>query len=125
MALAGEAKREYQRQWRAKRRAAWFAGKACVRCGSDEDLELDHVDPTLKVTNAVWSWSQERRDVELAKCQVLCNACHKAKTISQTVITIGLKAYRHGTCSMYEHHRCRCGLCRLWARNKKRRQRAA
>jgi hypothetical protein len=43
-------------------------------------LELDHVDPALKVSHRVWSWARERREAELAKCQVLCHDCHVAKT---------------------------------------------
>lgn len=63
-----------------RRRADFFDGKACAHCGSYERLELDHVDPTKKVTHRVWSWSAKRRAVEIAKCQVLCHACHLAKT---------------------------------------------
>ena len=70
----------YARTWVAKRRAAWFADKHCAYCGASSDLQLDHIDPSLKVSNAIWSWSPARRATELAKCQVLCRACHKAKT---------------------------------------------
>ena len=63
--------REYKRRWAAARRAEWMAGKSCVQCGSTQSLEVDHIDPTLKVTHSVWSWSIPRRTVELAKCQVL------------------------------------------------------
>lgn len=62
------------------RRAAFFAGKACARCGGVHQLELDHVERASKVHHAIWSWSQERREAELAKCQVLCRACHREKT---------------------------------------------
>jgi 5-methylcytosine-specific restriction endonuclease McrA len=72
--------REYQRKWIAARRAEWFAGKACAMCGSKESLELDHIIPALKVDNHIWSWSKQRRDEELAKCQALCEECHKKKT---------------------------------------------
>lgn len=74
--------REFNREWVAKRRREWFADKACVRCGSNEDLQLDHVDPKLKVDHRIWSWSKERRDAETAKCQVLCYPCHITKTIT-------------------------------------------
>ncbi|MEM1417446.1 MAG: HNH endonuclease [Myxococcota bacterium] len=78
--------REYQREWMAARRAKFFEGKACARCGATEGLELDHVDPTEKVTHCVWSWSEQRRSEELAKCQVLCRRCHKAKTRRQIAL---------------------------------------
>lgn len=66
------------RLWIAQRRADWFAGKSCLRCGTD--LQLDHIDSEQKVDHRIWSWSAERREVELAKCQVLCEPCHKWKT---------------------------------------------
>ena len=75
-----ETQRAYQRAWRAKRRSDFFAGKVCARCGSAENLELDHIDRTTKVSHAIWSWSEARRQAELAKCQVLCAECHKDKT---------------------------------------------
>ncbi len=75
-----EYQRTWQREWMARRRAEWFAGKACAHCGSIEDLQLDHIDAKDKVAHSVWSWSQVRREAELAKCQVLCEPCHKAKT---------------------------------------------
>lgn len=75
-----EQQREYQRQWIANRRTRFFAGKFCARCGSTNRLELDHKDPAQKVDHKVWSWSEARRNVEVAKCQILCNTCHKIKS---------------------------------------------
>lgn len=75
-----EEQREYQRQWVAKRRSDFFLGKSCAECGSVEQLELDHVDRATKVHHAIWSWSQVRREAEIAKCQILCHDCHKAKS---------------------------------------------
>ena len=66
--------------WYAERRASWFADKQCVRCGSTDRLELDHVDPSTKVTSSIWTWAEARRNTELAKCQVLCHLCHLQKT---------------------------------------------
>lgn len=75
--------REYQRAWRAKNRLTWFANKTCACCGGTDRLELDHIDPNQKVHHVIWSWAVDRREVELAKCQVLCYACHKEKTGQQ------------------------------------------
>jgi hypothetical protein len=71
---------EYQRDWMAKRRAEWFADKVCAGCGSAEELELDHQDPSLKVSHRIWSWSRPRREAELAKCRPLCSPCHQRKS---------------------------------------------
>jgi hypothetical protein len=75
-----EKQREYQRRWMANRRAEFFKGKCCVKCGATKNLEIDHINPETKIDHRVWSWSQSRRDAELAKCQVLCAACHELKT---------------------------------------------
>lgn len=72
--------RTYQRERQARLRAEWFAGKQCYRCGSTEKLQLDHRDPGLKVGHSIWSWSRQRREEELAKCQVLCDPCHRWKS---------------------------------------------
>lgn len=100
-----EEQREYQRKWMAKRRADWFADKSCAACGSKEKLELDHVDPSTKVTHAVWSWSEARRTEELAKCQALCEDCHLEKTKEQL-----RRPIPHGSITGYKRG-CRCGQC--------------
>lgn len=88
-----EEQRQYQREWLAQRRSKWFAEKTCVECGSPDDLRLDHVDPAQKVDHRIWSWSRERRDTELAKCQVLCLRCHVKKTTENGEHCSGI---RHG-----------------------------
>ena len=76
--------REFQREWRAKRRADYFEDRSCVKCGSTEKLELDHIDPSTKKynPNRLWSMSDSNPDkmAELSKCQVLCKECHDGKT---------------------------------------------
>lgn len=112
-----EAMRRYKREWYAKRRAAYFADKSCVCtstvcghgsvCGSTEKLELDHVDRSTKVSNSIWSWSEARRNEELAKCQVLCEFCHQTKSAEER----GWKRGEHGSVAMYGYYGCRCRLC--------------
>lgn len=74
---------KYQKSWLAARRAAYFSDKQCVRCSSTTRLELDHIDPTTKVSSRIWSWKESRRLAELAKCQVLCHRCHKDKSAGE------------------------------------------
>lgn len=68
-------------------RSAWLVEHGpCVKCGSWEVLEIDHIDPEskdprLRPSSAnYWRWDKEVRDKELAKCQVLCKKCHRSKT---------------------------------------------
>lgn len=71
----------YQRRWQRERRAEWIAENGpCAICGGIDSLQVDHRDPTEKVSHRIWSWAPARRLAELAKCQVLCRPCHVAKT---------------------------------------------
>lgn len=74
----------WHRRWIADRRASFFAGKRCAKCGSIDRLEIDHIDPATKVANSIWSWTETRRTAELTKCQVLCHDCHKKKTAQES-----------------------------------------
>lgn len=143
-------RREYSREWVAGRRREFMAGKTCAFCGSTESLELDHVDPTMKVDHRIWSWSKSRREAELAKCRVLCKPCHQGR--HRVPLAHGsIEAYKrgcrcdqcceagfendgrrteliHGTYTAYMHRGCRCDLCkeakRLASQEKYRRRKA-
>ncbi len=80
-----EAKNKYQVMWANKNRDYWIEsqGGKCIKCGNKERLEVDHIDPSKKISHRVYSWSKERRDKELSKCQVLCYDCHLFKTLEQ------------------------------------------
>ena len=97
-------KRRYQRDWLRRRREAWLADKSCVHCGSRQDLHIHHCDPNEKFEHRVWSWRQDRREAELAKCEVLCHPCHRRLHAEQDRYPCGtVAAYRRG---------CRCEPCR-------------
>lgn len=105
--LDPEDKRRYQRDWFAARRAEAMKGEHCAQCGSIDRLELDHIDPTTKVSSNIWSWSKPRREAEIAKCQWLCSACHALKS----TLEAGKQPARHGTETMHRNHGCRCADC--------------
>lgn len=103
MAYKDKAKqREYQRKWMERRRAEFFNDKECKICGSVENLELHHRDPSQKESHSIWSWAPERRNVEITKCDVLCHDCHIHEH----------RPIRHGTIHMYRAYKCRCNPCR-------------
>ena len=57
-------------------------GGKCVKCGTTENLEVDHInaeDKTLRISS-MWLMKQDRIMEELDKCQLLCHDCHKQKT---------------------------------------------
>lgn len=99
--------RRYQNSWISHRRAiaADYLGGRCVKCGSDENLEFDHVDPKSKVSHRIWSWSQSRLIVELQKCQLLCRTCHVKKTSAER-----WRPITHGTVGGYRRG-CHCHEC--------------
>ena len=102
--------RAYQLAYVTKRRDEWIAeqGGVCATCGSDESLEVDHIDPALKTMypRAIWSRTEAVRIKELANCQVLCSDCHKAKTKLDKFVQ-----HEHGTKGRYVYG-CRCRLCK-------------
>jgi hypothetical protein len=71
----------YQAEQRKRLRQEWFrANGPCVDCGSWVNLEVDHVERSLKISHRVWRWPSARREAELAKCKSRCRDCHKEKT---------------------------------------------
>lgn len=101
-----EQKRKYQRKykqetkhqtlWMAKRRerAIKLLGGECAKCGSTKSLEVDHIDPSTKDDKLrrrpggrqrLWTWAWSRIEVELTKCQVLCEEHHKEKSATEKV----------------------------------------
>ncbi len=81
-------------------------GGKCVDCGATENLELDHVERSEKSYNLakIWSYKKEIWQKEIKKCVLRCDACHKAKTISELSVEHGqgLTGRRH----------CYCDLCK-------------
>lgn len=102
-----EQQREYQKNWIAKRRSNYFLGKMCVDCGSKLNLEIDHVDPSQKISHKIWSWSNNKMLEELDKCVIRCHDCHKVKTTKERFVV-----HSHGTFQQYQSYKCRCSLCR-------------
>ncbi len=104
-----EQRRAYHREWIARRRIRFFEDKACAECGSEELLELHHRDPDQKISHRIWSWSAERRELEVAKCEVLCGDCHQNATNEQR----RAKAEKRNPCGTNGSYcrGCRCGAC--------------
>lgn len=85
-------------------------GGQCVGCGTESNLEFDHVmseDKSFEIAGNRIELGLERMLVELQKCQLLCSDCHKAKTATDVAVN------EHGVPSMYSNKGCRCERCRL------------
>lgn len=80
--------REYHRQYsmdyyyRKKAELIQLLGGRCCKCGSEEALEFDHIDPQTKLfaisSLLSHAWTEVLEEVK--KCQLLCKRCHIAKT---------------------------------------------
>jgi len=60
-------------------------GGKCVSCGTNCNLEFDHIDDSKKIYN-VSNAVRNTREVfwnEVEKCQLLCVKCHNKKTTAQ------------------------------------------
>lgn len=76
--------REYMlRRYHARRAESYeILGGVCVACGTNENLQIDHIDPALKTTeiSKLWSIAKVRYLKELELCQLLCKPHHIEKT---------------------------------------------
>ena len=101
--------RVYIKAHKHRRRAQLIEllGGYCVRCGSTERLEFDHIDPATKSFELGSDWTRAWDDLvaEARKCQLLCRPCHVAKGAEDR------PEPAHGT-YRYQYHRCRCSTCR-------------
>lgn len=115
-----------QRELRKIRRDEWIASKGgvCAFCGSSNELQVDHIDPSTKKYNPyeLWHRGEEFRNAELSKCQVLCYPCHKEKTKAEIAKkfpkkekSIKREPVSHGTYGFYVYHKCRCAECKVAA----------
>ena len=107
MAVSRERHREYELQRFHKRKAEMFAylGGQCVVCGTDESLQIDHVDPSTKLFSITKNWSiaWARLVVELDKCQLLCKTHHDVKSSTEVQVEHG-----GGKCGK---RGCKCEPC--------------
>ncbi len=98
-------------------------GNVCVECNSENGLQFDHIDPSIKefAIASNWGLSWKRLLPELAKCQLLCKPCHLTKSREEGSLG-GIPWNKvenpiHGTWVMYSRKRCRCDLCTKWRRD--------
>jgi hypothetical protein len=82
-------------------------GGKCARCGTTENLEFDHIDPSTKVfaISAELSRAWAALVQEASKCQLLCKPCHVAKGEDRPEL-------KHGTYYVYWYWTCRCDPCK-------------
>lgn len=101
--------RTYNKAWKANRRTRLIEmlGGKCVRCGSTDELEFDHIDPSSKRFNICAGLSRAWAELvdEARKTQLLCLPCHVDKGAEDR------PEPTHGR-YRYIYWQCRCEVCR-------------
>lgn len=72
-----------KRRWERRRAlAVEYLGGKCVECGSEDNLDFDHIDPETKLMSIARasSRSEEFFWAEVSKCQLLCKPHHIIKS---------------------------------------------
>lgn len=94
-------------------RAIDLLGGKCVRCGSTDRLEFDHINNDRgakhNCLSSLFRYSWDRVVLELSKCQILCRGCHALKTAEDMGFDV---SGSHGSLSTYNNKKCRCDDCR-------------
>lgn len=88
-------------------------GKSCAKCGSTENLEVDHIDPELKAFGVSNQWTKKNTAKiaeELKKCQALCYSCHKEKSARESSER-KTGTFTHGTIYGWMKAKCTCSVC--------------
>jgi hypothetical protein len=95
---------------RKREEALQYLGGVCIKCGSSENLQFDHIDRDTKECTIAdcLLWAKDRLIKELDKCQLLCAKCHQSKTLIDLGRTDGKNT--HGTLTSYQY--CHCDLCK-------------
>lgn len=85
--------REYhkQRYWKIKAEVVGLLGGKCAVCGTTEQLEIDHIDPSTKTieVSRFNSVSRVRLLEEIKLCQLLCSDHHKTKSVEEQSVGHG------------------------------------
>lgn len=103
--------------WERKLECIAYLGGMCVRCGTTDDLEFDHINAEEKSFD-ITSCMNRRWEVlvqELDKCQLLCHFHHREKTVECGEAGGGHNKWGeivHGTPWGYTSYACRCDPCR-------------
>lgn len=102
---------------RRKQRAIIYLGGKCVDCCTEENLQFDHEDPSIRSFDITRNLNRrwEVLVVELDKCVLRCKPCHITKTKSLGEYGGGLNKIQtlvHGTAHAYTIFKCRCDNCK-------------
>lgn len=72
-----------ERKAKHKKHVIDMLGGCCVGCGTTQNLQFDHIDRTTKSCNVtqLLAGKLDKLVEEAQKCQLLCDNCHRTKTL--------------------------------------------
>jgi hypothetical protein len=72
-------KKQREEKWKNLRNYIETKKQPCLFCGSNNDIEFHHINPTEKehTVASLISFSYKKIDEETSKCWCLCSDCHK------------------------------------------------
>ncbi len=120
-----EMDREYFNTRREERRQKFkeLLGGKCDSCAAEDGLQFDHKNPKKKEFRISLHIDAPDNvlEKEVKKCRLLCDTCHKEKTLNKQEYG---KESKHGTIWRYKKHKCRCKKCKdaMSKYNRKRRK---
>lgn len=121
----------YQKEFRIRRRTMIRShlGGSCVVCGSTENLEVDHIDPSTKLFNIANSLHKKWEEIvkELEKCQLLCKPHHIEKTNSELLgrVPVNKGVITHGKQYPAYTLKCSCDDCKEYKRLRNQQRRSS
>jgi hypothetical protein len=113
--MADMANSEYLKRRYSEQRE-WFVsllGGRCKRCGTQQQLEIDHIDPSKKKIRLGALFTKKTivaALIELVeKCQLLCERCHAQKSAEEAMAKA--RRFEHGTVYGWMKAKCDCQIC--------------
>lgn len=97
------------RYYRIKAEFIQRLGGVCVVCGTEKDLEFDHIDPDTKLytIGEIMLHARSKVEAEVDKCQLLCKEHHLEKSMREG----DLGAVEHGG-GLSGKKNCPCAPCK-------------
>jgi hypothetical protein len=90
------------------KRAVELLGGACVKCEiKNVKFQFDHINSSTKnytISTHLWDYSWARLLLELKKCQLLCESCHKLKSKKENSVDHGM--------GLSGKKNCKCDPCK-------------
>lgn len=115
------------RYHRLRQEAVEYLGGKCAVCGSTNELDFDHIDPSSKEVDIarLASLSLKKFWAEVEKCQLLCEEHHCRKTVAENGKEWVKGTDKHGTVSTARYcgppkcKECRAAINKANAERKK------